>query len=117
MRVKVLGSAAGGGFPQWNCQCPNCSALRHGKLQARARTQTQVIFSPDSKVWFLLCASPDLRQQVLAAPELAPPADRPSPPIGGEGLSAGGASSGAARTCWRRSGEAHSRNQTLESGE
>src|SRR2546430_16823520 len=73
MRVKVLGSAAGGGFPQWNCQCPNCSALRHGKLQARARTQTQVIFSPDSKVWFLLCASPDLRQQVVAARELSPP--------------------------------------------
>ena len=83
MRVRVLGSAAGGGFPQWNCQCPNCGALRRGKIKARPRTQTQVIFSPDSKVWFLLCASPDLRQQVLAAPELAPPADRPSPPIGG----------------------------------
>src|SRR2546430_5055694 len=84
MRVKVLGSAAGGGFPQWNCQCPNCSALRHGKLQARARTQTQVIFSPDSKVWFLLCASPDLRQQVVAARELSPPENNSSPsPIGG----------------------------------
>jgi pyrroloquinoline quinone biosynthesis protein B len=84
MRVKVLGSAAGGGFPQWNCQCPNCSALRDGRLKARPRTQTQVIFSPDSKVWFLLCASPDLRQQVLAAHELAPPADASSPsPIGG----------------------------------
>src|SRR5215471_20478025 len=84
MRVRVLGSAAGGGFPQWNCQCPNCSGLRDGRLKARARTQTQVIFSPDSKVWFLLCASPDLRQQVLSARELAPPSDASSPsPIGG----------------------------------
>jgi pyrroloquinoline quinone biosynthesis protein B len=84
MRVKVLGSAAGGGFPQWNCQCPNCSALRNGKLKSRPRTQTQVIFSPDSKVWFLLCASPDLRQQVLAARELSPPENNSSPPpIGG----------------------------------
>ena len=84
MRVKVLGSAAGGGFPQWNCQCPNCSALRRGKLKARARTQTQVIFSLDSKVWFLLCASPDLRQQVLSARELTPSANDSSiSPIGG----------------------------------
>src|SRR6201997_4793777 len=84
MRVKVLGSAAGGGFPQWNCNCPNCSGLRHGKLKARPRTQTQIIFSPDSKVWFLLCASPDLRQQVLAAHELSPPDQPSSPsPIGG----------------------------------
>jgi pyrroloquinoline quinone biosynthesis protein B len=84
MRVKVLGSAAGGGFPQWNCQCTNCSGLRHGSLEARPRTQTQVIFSLDSKVWFLLCASPDLRQQVLAARELAPPSDDSSPsPIAG----------------------------------
>ena len=84
MRVKVLGSAAGGGFPQWNCNCPNCSGLRHGKVKARPRTQTQVIFSPDSKVWFLLCASPDLRQQVLGARELSPPENNSSPsPIGG----------------------------------
>jgi pyrroloquinoline quinone biosynthesis protein B len=84
MRVRVLGSAAGGGFPQWNCRCPNCSALRHGSLKAHPRSQTQVIFSPDCKVWFLLCASPDLRQQVLTAPELTPPPDDSSPPpIGG----------------------------------
>lgn len=84
MRVKVLGSAAGGGFPQWNCQCPNCSGLRHGSLKSRPRTQTQVIFSPDAKVWFLLCASPDLRQQALAARELSPSEEEsPSPPIGG----------------------------------
>jgi pyrroloquinoline quinone biosynthesis protein B len=84
MRVKVLGSAAGGGFPQWNCRCSNCSGLRRGSLKARPRTQTQVIFSPDSKVWFLLCASPDLRQQVLAASELSPSEDESaSSPIGG----------------------------------
>ena len=84
MRVKVLGSAAGGGFPQWNCHCSNCSGLRRGKLKARPRTQTQIAFSLDSKVWFLLCASPDLRQQVLSTPEFAPPADDSSPwPIGG----------------------------------
>ena len=90
MRVKVLGSAAGGGFPQWNCHCLNCSALRQGKLKARPRTQTQVIFSPDSKVWFLLCASPDLRQQVLSTRELAPSAKDSSPsPIAGVFLPSG----------------------------
>ena len=84
MRIKVLGSAAGGGFPQWNCHCPNCSGVRHGTLKARPRTQTQVIFSPDSKVWFLLCTSPDLREQVLAARELSPPENSSlPPPIGG----------------------------------
>jgi pyrroloquinoline quinone biosynthesis protein B len=84
MRVKILGSAAGGGFPQWNCNCPNCSALRRGTLKGRPRTQTQVAFSPDSKAWFLLGASPDLRHQVLAAPELSPTQDDSAPsPIGG----------------------------------
>ena len=72
MRVKVLGSAAGGGFPQWNCACSNCHRLRDGSLRGRARTQTQLAFSPDSKTWFLIGASPDLRTQVLATPELSP---------------------------------------------
>jgi pyrroloquinoline quinone biosynthesis protein B len=71
MRVKVLGSAAGGGFPQWNCGCPNCSGLRNGTLKARPRTQAQVAVSSDPSHWFLLNASPDLRQQILAAPELS----------------------------------------------
>ncbi len=71
MRVKVLGSAAGGGFPQWNCFCPNCSALRQGTIKACPRTQAQVIVSPGSSPWFLLNASPDLRQQILATPELS----------------------------------------------
>ena len=72
MRVKVLGSAAGGGFPQWNCACANCSALRLGTLKARPRTQAQVAVSPDPSKWFLLNASPDLRQQINATPELTP---------------------------------------------
>ena len=71
MRVKVLGSAAGGGFPQWNCGCSNCSGLRAGTLKARARTQAQVAVSSDPSHSFLLNASPDLRQQILATPELS----------------------------------------------
>jgi pyrroloquinoline quinone biosynthesis protein B len=72
MRVRVLGSAAGGGFPQWNCACPQCAGVRANTLQGRARTQTQGAVSPDGVKWFLLNASPDLRQQVLSTPELAP---------------------------------------------
>jgi pyrroloquinoline quinone biosynthesis protein B len=81
MRVKVLGSAAGGGFPQWNCNCPNCSALRNGSAKARPRTQAQVAVSPDPLHWFLLNASPDLRQQLLATPELAPSSAAPASPV------------------------------------
>ena len=86
MRIKILGSAAGGGFPQWNCSCRNCRLLREGHTDSRTRTQTQIAFSPgsDSPVWFLVGASPDLRSQILATPELAPNPDEPgSSPIGG----------------------------------
>jgi pyrroloquinoline quinone biosynthesis protein B len=84
MRIKILGSAAGGGFPQWNCACLNCSGVRAGTLKATARSQTQLAFSPDGAVWFLLGASPDLRSQIVAAPQLAPPAgDATGTPIGG----------------------------------
>lgn len=74
MRVKILGSAAGGAFPQWNCACPNCRALRAGTFPGKARTQTQVAVSNDndSRSWFLLGASPDLRFQVEATPDLHP---------------------------------------------
>jgi pyrroloquinoline quinone biosynthesis protein B len=72
MRVKILGSAAGGGFPQWNCACPNCRAIRAGIFQGKARTQTQVAISADSRSWFLLGASPDLRAQIEATLELHP---------------------------------------------
>src|SRR5271155_2380246 len=81
MRVKALGSAAGGGFPQWNCNCPNCSRLRRGVLKGRARTQTQIAISPANAKWFLVNASPDLRQQILADPDLAPAAEPRSTPI------------------------------------
>jgi pyrroloquinoline quinone biosynthesis protein B len=84
MQIKILGSAAGGGFPQWNCACPNCSGIRSGQLQATPRTQTQLAFTPDGSIWFLLGASPDLRTQILAAPQLAPPDGEPTgTPIGG----------------------------------
>jgi pyrroloquinoline quinone biosynthesis protein B len=72
MHVKILGSAAGGGFPQWNCACPNCRSLRAGKFRGKARTQAQVAISSDSERWFLLGASPDLRAQIEATPELQP---------------------------------------------
>ncbi len=74
MRIKILGSEAGGGFPQWNCTCANCSRFREGSLRGPSRTQTQIAFSPDpdAKAWFLVSASPDLRTQILATPELAP---------------------------------------------
>jgi pyrroloquinoline quinone biosynthesis protein B len=72
MQVKILGSAAGGGFPQWNCACPNCRSQRSGTLHGKARTQTQLAISPDSESWFLLGASPDLRAQIEFAPALRP---------------------------------------------
>ena len=83
MRVKILGSAAGGGFPQWNCACPNCRALRAGTFQGKARTQTQVAISTDDKNWFLLGASPDLRAQIEATPELHPREGVRQSPISG----------------------------------
>ena len=72
MQIKILGSAAGGGFPQWNCDCRNCSGLRAGTLRAKPRTQTQIAFSPEPAIWFLVGASPDLRAQIVATPELSP---------------------------------------------
>jgi pyrroloquinoline quinone biosynthesis protein B len=72
MQVKILGSAAGGGFPQWNCACPNCRSLRAGTFRGKARTQAQVAISSDSERWFLLGACPDLRAQIEAHPELHP---------------------------------------------
>jgi len=81
MRVKVLGSAAGGGFPQWNCACPQCAGVRSGTIKARARTQAQAAISPDGSRWFLLNASPDLRQQVLSSADFVPPAGSRNSPI------------------------------------
>jgi pyrroloquinoline quinone biosynthesis protein B len=72
MIVKVLGSAAGGGFPQANCNCRNCALVRAGKPGLEARTQSSLAVSPDGERWVLLNASPDLRQQIGATPQLAP---------------------------------------------
>lgn len=72
MLVRVQGSAAGGGFPQWNCSCQNCTRVRNKAFQATARSQTQLAVSADSSVWFLINASPDLRHQIEAFPPLHP---------------------------------------------
>jgi pyrroloquinoline quinone biosynthesis protein B len=72
MRVQVLGSAAGGGFPQWNCACPNCRGARQGLVRYRPRTQSAIALSADDRRWFLFNASPDLRTQLAAAPRLWP---------------------------------------------
>lgn len=73
MYVRLLGTAAGGGFPQWNCNCRQCHGVRQGTLHARPRTQSSVALSADGKQWFLLNASPDIRQQIEAFPPLTPP--------------------------------------------
>lgn len=70
MLIKILGSAAGGGFPQWNCNCRNCAAVRSGAPGFRARTQSSLAVSRDGVNWALLNASPDLRQQINATPQL-----------------------------------------------
>jgi pyrroloquinoline quinone biosynthesis protein B len=72
MRVRLLGTAAGGGFPQWNCGCPNCRAVRLGAARASARTQTCVSLSADGRLWFLIGASPDIRAQINSFPPLHP---------------------------------------------
>jgi len=71
MKLRVLGSAAGGGFPQWNCNCRQCAGVRRGRPGLAARTQSSVaVGGPDD--WLLVNASPDLLQQIQAAPGLQP---------------------------------------------
>lgn len=73
MLIHVLGSAAGGGFPQWNCNCRNCAGLRAGTLRAHARTQSSIAVRSDSSMdWALVNASPDILAQIRAAPALQP---------------------------------------------
>lgn len=80
MRIIVLGSAAGGGFPQWNCLCPVCRLAWNGDKRVKPRTQSSLAISADGERWLLLNASPDLRQQILASPQLHPRgASRQSP--------------------------------------
>ena len=75
LRVVVLGAAAGGGVPQWNCGCPVCLAARteHPELKS---TQASIAVSTDDVHWFLINASPDLRQQLIATPRLHPKAGK-----------------------------------------
>lgn len=72
MRLKVLGSAAGGGFPQWNCNCPNCSGVRAGTVNARRRTQSSVALTGNGRDWLLVNTSPEVLQQIAQTPELQP---------------------------------------------
>ncbi len=76
MLIKILGSAAGGGLPQVNCTCCNCAAVRRGDPGIAARTQSSLAVSADGKVWTLLNASPDIRQQLAAMHEFAPDPDK-----------------------------------------
>jgi pyrroloquinoline quinone biosynthesis protein B len=75
MHVRLLGTAAGGGFPQWNCNCANCRGVRSKTLQAQPRSQSCVAISADYIHWFLLNVSPDIRQQIDAFSSLMPPPD------------------------------------------
>ena len=86
MRIRILGSAAGGKFPQWNCGCGNCVAVRTGKFAGKARTQAQIALSADGSTWFLAGACPDLTFQIESSPELHPRAYPDTPrdsPISG----------------------------------
>ncbi|MET7396871.1 MBL fold metallo-hydrolase [Dactylosporangium sp. NPDC005572] len=80
MRVRVLGSAAGGGIPQWNCACTGCAAARRSGAH---RTQDGVAVTGDGTAWYLVNASPDLRLQLLSAGDLDPGPGRRDTPIRG----------------------------------
>jgi pyrroloquinoline quinone biosynthesis protein B len=83
VKLRVLGSAAGGGYPQWNCGCANCIAARSGgSTRTRPRTQESVAISADGEHWFLLNASPEVRAQIEGFPPLHPRAPRHSPIAG-----------------------------------
>ncbi|MBT3811249.1 MAG: pyrroloquinoline quinone biosynthesis protein PqqB [Gammaproteobacteria bacterium] len=72
MKIRVLGSGAGGGFPQWNCSCPNCKAVRAGSIKASKRNQSSIAISSDGEHWVLFNASPDVRNQLENFPAIHP---------------------------------------------
>jgi pyrroloquinoline quinone biosynthesis protein B len=72
MKILVLGSSAGGGYPQWNCNCRQCDGVRRGTINSRARTQSSIAISVDGKDWLLVNASPDILAQLKANPALQP---------------------------------------------
>lgn len=79
VRVRVLGSAAGGGFPQWNCSCPGCAAARDGTATPRTQSSIAVTAGGAGASWFIVNASPDVRQQMTACPGLHPREGRATP--------------------------------------
>ena len=82
MRIHVLGAAAGGGFPQWNCGCTNCCGVRDGSVPATPLTQASIAIAAHSNAWFVVHASPDIRAQLMAFPPLHPDGLRGSPIAG-----------------------------------
>jgi len=72
MHIHVLGSGAGGGFPQWNCNCENCKGVRAGTIKASARTQSSIAVSADGVNWILFNASPDIKKQLDDFPAFQP---------------------------------------------
>jgi pyrroloquinoline quinone biosynthesis protein B len=72
MQIRVLGAAAGGGFPQWNCNCRNCDGVRKGTIRAQPRTQSSIAVSADGVDWVLFNASPDVLAQIKSFPALQP---------------------------------------------
>ncbi len=89
MRVVVLGSAAGGGFPQWNSNAPACRRARRGDAATKPRTQASIAVSSDGKSWFILNASPDIYAQIAARDVLWPSGQLRSSPIAGIVLTGG----------------------------
>ncbi|MGA0593678.1 pyrroloquinoline quinone biosynthesis protein PqqB [Enterovirga sp. CN4-39] len=79
MQAIVLGSAAGGGVPQWNCRCPICELAWAGDTRVVPRTQSSLAISPDGERWLVVNASPDIRQQIASKPQLQPKSLRDSP--------------------------------------
>lgn len=79
MLIRVLGSAAGGGFPQWNCACENCTGMRKGLIAASPRTEESVCLSAEDGDWFLINVSPDIRAQIERYGLLHPHQSRSSP--------------------------------------
>ena len=72
MQIHLLGTGAGGGFPQWNCNCENCSRLRAGTIKSSARTQSSITISGNGEDWILFNASPDIRAQIESFPPIQP---------------------------------------------
>jgi pyrroloquinoline quinone biosynthesis protein B len=83
LRILVLGSAAGGGFPQWNCLCPVCQLAWNGDKRVKPRSQSSLAVTADGERWLLLNASPDLRQQIISSPSLHPRGASRQSPISG----------------------------------